>query len=375
MEKRRWFSIDEYEERIRRVKQDMAARELDCLLLFQPESVTYLSGFFTRGYTSFQFLILPLDGSPIVVCRDMEAYYLETTYAFSDRFLWTDSDDKNQVMIAAIKKAGFANARLGLEKSAWQMNATRYEALAAGLPDAELLDIRDLVGRHTLIKSPAEIAYQRRAGKAAEAGMAAGAEHARVGVSERELAAAVCQAMILAGSDIPGPGVLSSGERALHLHGGYTDRVLKTGDTVQLETCPCVRHYHARFMRAMKVGRATDTEQALAENLIRIQDQAIAEVGPGVSASVPDHIYRENILSQALEKKYTNKTFYAVGFLLPPSGGQPLEAAPGCTWCFEAGMTFHTYLLVKGFGFSETILVTTDGFERLTQYPRKLIVT
>ena len=185
MEKRRWFSIDAYEERIRRVKQDMVARELDCLLLFQPESVTYLSGFFTRGYTSFQFLILPLDGSPIVVCRDMEAYYLETTYAFSDRFLWTDSDDKNQVMIAAIKKAGFANARLGLEKSAWQMNATRYQALAAGLPDAELLDIRDLVGRHTLIKSPAEIAYQRRAGKAAEAGMAAGAEHARVGVSSR----------------------------------------------------------------------------------------------------------------------------------------------------------------------------------------------
>ena len=78
--------------------------------------------------------------------------------------------------------------------------------------------------------------------------------------------------MIRAGSDRPGPGVLSSGERALHLHGGYTDRVLERGDIVQLETTPCVRHYHARFMRPIKVVEATDEDHQTVETLVRIQD-------------------------------------------------------------------------------------------------------
>ena len=375
MEKQLWFPIEEYLSRVGKVQQGLRARGLDLLLAFQPESVTYLTGFFTRGYSSFQFAIIPVDGEPIVVCRDVEEYYVNSTCAFSQRQLWSDSDDKNSVMVNAIKSTGRAVTRIGIEKSAWQLNAARYEALKAGLPRAEFSDVGNLVGGLRILKSPAEIAYQRRAAKAAEAGMAAGRVAAKVGASERDIAAAVTFAMILAGSDLPGPGVLSSGERALYLHGGYSDRVLELGDTVQLETTPCVRHYHARFMRAMKIGRATREEQALAKKLIDIQDRAIAEVGPGVPASVPDRIYRESILSEGLEKKYTNKTFYSVGLLLQPSGGEPLEAAPGCTWQFEAGMTFHTYLLVRGFGFSETIVITKNGCERLTHYPRELIVT
>lgn len=37
-------------------------------------------------------------------------------------------------------------------------------------------------------------------------------------------------------------------------------------------------------------------------------------------------------------------------------------------------MTFHTYVLARDFGVSETILVTDTGHERLTTYPRALLV-
>ena len=49
-------------------------------------------------------------------------------------------------------------------------------------------------------------------------------------------------------------------------------------------------------------------------------------------------------------------------------------AAPGSAWAFEPGMTFHTYVLAGSFGFSETITITDDGFERLTNFPRELLV-
>ena len=174
------------------------------------------------------------------------------------------------------------------------------------------------------------------------------------------MAAEICAAMIRAGSDLPGPGVMSSGERAYHLHGGYSDRVLEHGDIVQIETTPNVRHYHARFMRPIKVAQASDAEYRIVEKLIAIQDAAIAEVRPGVAATVPDAIYREGVLSAGLRDTYTNKTFYSVGLHAPaPIGGRAVGGrADGRTWNFTPGMTFHTYVLARGFGMSETITIT-----------------
>ena len=61
--------------------------------------------------------------------------------------------------------------------------------------------------------------------------------------------------------------------------------------------------------------------------------------------------------------------------MMDPTDADPLEATATSEWSFEVGMTFHSYLLVKDFGFSETIAVTENGFERLTQYPRQLFVS
>jgi Xaa-Pro dipeptidase len=370
-----WFEAEEIRGRVSRIQAELAEAGLDALLAFLPESVTWSTGFFTRGYSSFQFAIIPADGDPVIVCRDVEAYYLDLTCIFPGRVLWTDSDDTNEVAARAITAAVGQRARLGIEMDAWPLSAACFEALRTGLPEVGWADGSAIISRMRLVKSPAEIAYQRRAASAAEAGMEAGLVAAVAGATEREMAAEICAAMIRAGSDRAGPGVLSSGERALHLHGGYTDRELQHGDTVQLETTPHVRHYHARFMRPIKVGEATDDDRRLAESLVRIQDAALAEVRPGVSATVPDSIYRQGVLEAGLKREYTNKTFYSVGLLIEPSGGEPLEAHPEANWSFEPGMTFHTYVLAQGFGMSETILVTEDGHERLTRYPRKLLVS
>jgi Xaa-Pro dipeptidase len=370
-----WFPREEYAARLERVQAALASRGQEALLAFLPETVTYLTGFFTRGYSSFQFAIIPASGEPVVVCRDVEEYYLDTTCVFAGRFLWRDSDAPISVGAEAVRRTLGSHVNVAAELGAWPLNAARYAALTAALPDIRWNDATELVGRMRLVKSPAEIAYQRRAAAAAEAGMAAGLSAARAGGSEREMAAEICAAMIRAGSDLPGPGVLSSGERAFHLHGGYSDRVLAPGDIVQIEVTPNVRHYHARFMRPAKVGHATDEDQRTVERLISIQDAALREVAPGVPASVADAIYRDGILSAGLRSHYTNKTFYSVGLMMAPNGGETLEAAPGATWRFEPGMTFHTYVLARGFGMSETITITDTGYERLTRFPRQLFVT
>lgn len=370
-----WFEQREYQSRLERVQARLRADALDGLLVFQPENVTWLTGFFTRGYGSFQMAIVPAEGEPTLICRDVEEYYLDATSVFSDRAMWTDSDDPVLVAARTIEARLGRRTSLGIELSAWTLTVARHVRIQELLPGHRLSDQSALIRSMRLIKSPAEIAFQRKAGLAAEAGMQAAIDSAGIGVSEREMAAEICAAMIRAGSDLPGPGVMSSGERAFHLHGGYSDRVLAAGDLVQIETTPNVRHYHARFMRPIRVSQATDEDHQIVDQLIAIQDSALAEVRPGVSATVPDSIYREGVLSASLRETYTNKTFYSVGLLLQPSGGEPLEAVPNSKWNFEEGMTFHTYVLARGFGVSETIEVTANGHRRLTNFQRQLFVT
>ena len=370
-----WFTRAEFTARLEKTQASLRDQDLAALLAFQPESVTYLTGFFTRGYDSFQFAIIPARGEPVIVCRDMERYYLDLTAVYDNYILWSDGDDHRAITANAVARTIGKTGRIGIELDAWQLNAKRFLALQADLPDLTFIDCSELVSRQRIIKSPAEIAYQRAAGRAAEAGMQAAIEAALPGNSEQDIAAAICSAMVLAGSDRPGPGVLSSGERAFHLHGGYNDRVLKPGDPVQVETTPNVRYYHARFMRPIKAGSASDADHDFVAQLIAIQDQALAAVGPGVPATVPDKIYRDAVLWVRLAERYTNKTFYSIGLMLEPNSGEPLAATPTSTWSFAPGMTLHTYVLAGGFGISETIAITETGYERLTNFPRQLFVT
>lgn len=370
-----WFEPSEYHGRVARVQAELRAKGLDALIAFQPESVTWLTGFFTRAYSSFQFAIIPANGAPTMFCRDVEEYYLDSTCVYPDRALWNDSQDTTAVAADIIRARLGVNATVGAELGSWTVSVARFEKLKALLPGITWHNEQSLVERMRLIKTPAEIAYQRRAGKASEAGMQAAIESAKVGATEREMAAAICDAMIRAGSDLAGPGVMASGERAYHLHGYYTDRVLEHGDIVQIETTPNVRHYHARFMRPIRVAHASDEDYRIVEQLVAIQDAALATIKPGVAATVPDAIYREGVLSAGLRESYTNKTMYSVGFMLLPISGENLEASPVADWSFEVGMTLHTYVLAKGFGMSETIAITPDGYERLTNFTRTLFVS
>lgn len=369
-----WFSKEEYQYRISKIRDEINKLNIDALIVFFPENVTWSTGFFTRGYSSFQFAIIPATGEPHIVCRDVEEFYIKKTSPFSSYTLWNDSDDKINIATQAIKSLLGKKASVAIEEDAWSLSVTQYREMKRRVKDFEWHDGSNIIINLRIIKSEAEIVYQKKAAHAAEMGMSSAIEMAITGKSEREMAANICKKMIMEGSDRAGPGVLSSGERAMYLHGGYSDRIFKSGDKIQLETTPHVKYYHARFMRPIMVENATDREYKFVESLIKIQDEALNEVKPGVLAVVPDLIYREGILNIVNEGQYTNKTFYSIGLLMEPSGGEPLEAHPLAKWEFKKGMTFHTYLLVNGFGMSETILITENGYERLTNFPRKLFI-
>ena len=82
------FPIDEYEARIKRVRERMAARELDVLVIDQSEFLAYVTGFLISE-NMYRACLLPRDGEPIMILRAVdlgpftESSWLSRSVAFA----------------------------------------------------------------------------------------------------------------------------------------------------------------------------------------------------------------------------------------------------------------------------------------------------
>ncbi|WMY10891.1 M24 family metallopeptidase [Paraburkholderia phenoliruptrix] len=371
------FSAEEYRTRLRRTQEEMAKHELPVVLLHQPENILYLTGFYTTGYFSYHAVAVPQKGDPVLIVRDMEVPAVRSTSWVTDYTTYADAADPVPVWLDAAKRAlegmGLAGGRVGLDEHSWFLTLERYRMLESLLPAAKLVKEPRIIDHLRLIKSPAEIEYLRGAARVVEAGMQAGIDAIAPGVVERELGAAVFSSAVMAGSGMPLSGIILSGSRTDELHGDYTDRLLERGDTVYFELSGIYQKYWARLMRTAVVGQASAEQQRVAETIIGIQDKAIALMQPGTPASVVDKACREPLIASGLRETYTNRAGYSLGLNYRPSAGEFIrEFVPGVNWTLEPGMVFHMLMMGAGMGFSETVLVTENGPERLTTMDRKL---
>lgn len=369
------FSKHEYQGRIANARKLMAEHDCSYLLVMEPENVTYLTGFYTFGYAvSFQFALLAADGDPTVVTRVVERYWVNETSAFPATTLyWNDGEEPEEVVTRVLNELA-VSGRVGIEMDSWRTSVKIVGAIGSTCPKVELVDIGLGLSRQRFVKSPAELDLMRKAGDITAQMMVTAVEGARPGRTERELTADIARTGIAAGSDMPFPGAISSGPAAREIHAVYTDRVLEADDLVFTELCAAVHNYHARFMRSIVVGNPPAGFVDLAKRLTSVQDEALATVRAGVSCTVPDRIIRAGVEATGITDHYPNKTFYGIGLLLDPNTLEPQQVDPQADFEFEAGSTWHAYLTAGGVNISEIIVITESGYDRLTTYPRDLIM-
>ncbi|NGO55632.1 aminopeptidase P family protein [Mesorhizobium camelthorni] len=371
------FPADEYRARLHRTQEQMAKHDLPVLLLHQPENILFLTGFYTTGYFSYHALAVPRRGDPVLILRDMEVPAAHSTSWVKHHTVYADAAEPLPVWLDAARRAldglGLAGGRVGVDEHSWFLTVERWKMLQALLPNATLVGEPRIVDHLRLIKSPRELECLRAAARQVEVGMRAGIEAIAPGVMEREVAGAVFSALVKAGSGMPLSGIITSGNRTDLIHGDYSDRRLERGDTVYFELQGIHQKYWARLMRAAVVGSPTAEQQRIAETILRIQDEAIALMRPGTPAGVIDRACREPLLASGLRETYTNRAGYSLGLNYRPSAGEFIrEFVPGVEWVLEHGMVFHMLMMAAGMGFSETVLVTERGPERLTRMERKL---
>lgn len=135
------------------------------------------------------------------------------------------------------------------------------------------------------------------------------------------------------------------------------------------------------MMRTVYTGEFDATLQAGQEVISEAFDAAVEVIKPGVPAGEVDAVTRSIIAQSDFGAEQSSRTGYSVGIGLPPDWGegQILSMQPGETRPLGANMTFHLVPWIQmpgkgGIGITETIRVTNNGCERLTNFDRKLFI-
>src|SRR3546814_14318818 len=123
---------------------------------------------------------------------------------------------------------------------------------------ATLVDASELVSRLRMVKSPAELAYVRRAAELADAALDEAHRLTGPGADEGEILAAMQGAVFRGGGDYPGNEfIIGSGPDALLCRYFTGRRVLDATDTLTLEFGGAYRKYHATPNRTNPVRPVT----------------------------------------------------------------------------------------------------------------------
>ena len=375
-----FFDVAEYQQRLLGLRERMVARGVDLLLVSTPENVYYLTGYQTIGYASYQCVIVPLEGEPLIVVRLLEEGVVRRL-SWTNRFVvYADGEDPVDATVQAVSELRRPNDRVAVEQAAWFLTVRNYLRLAAAL--GALADGSGLVEEGRKIKSPREIDYIRRAARTTEAGLAAAAEVARAGVTENDVAAAAFDAMTRAGSEyLAIDPIVTSGYRSGIAHTTYQRRTIEDADAILLEFGGCWHRYFGPIMRTVLVGRYPEEAERMARTCIDALDAAIATIRPGVTSHEVDKAARDVIERAGFEENYRKRLGYSVGIGFAPDWGEGhiIHLNVGDQSVLEPGMVFHMPPALRryarwGVGMSETVLVTESGCEVLTSFPRELLV-
>lgn len=382
---RSFFELSEFKSRHQRVRSEMARRGIDVLLVTSPININYLIGSAAKSYQTFQCLVFPLnEAEPVAmflrlsdVAEIRDISLADDVQGFGGRKL----EEPVQAFVQFIASRGLINKRLGLETPPYYLSVGNYRKLINLLPEDSVVDATDLVESLKLVKSPAEIAYIRRAAEIADIGMDAMLESIAAGQSERQVAAEAHYAMYMAGGDSPAsPMNFVSGERTCYAHGAPTDRVLRDGDFIHVEYGGAYRRYTSTLARHIAIGKPSERARTLHDVTRAACDACIAAIRDGVSAETPHLAAVEVIREAGLEEFNLHLAGYGVGPGFPPAWGESFKMFFGSTAPLKSGMVVSIeppiFIHDEGLGarLIDCVIVQEKGAEILSRCSRDLFV-
>lgn len=261
---------------------------------------------------------------------------------------------------------------IGFEKD--KMTYALYEDFKGKLEAVELVPTLGLVEKLRYVKDEEEISNIKEACRIADVAFERILDFIKPGISESEVALELEYYMRKEGASGVGfETILISGSKTSLLHGKPDNKIIEDGDLIILDYGALYNGYISDMTRTIGIGHLDDKKIEIYNLVKKAQQQGLDAIKAGESGKTPDDKIRSVI------KEYENYYYAGIGHGV----GRELHEEPFlgkyCNRILQENcvITVEPGIYIPGWGgvrIEDTIVVKKDGYERLTNSTKELII-
>ncbi|MCK5388981.1 MAG: aminopeptidase P family protein [Candidatus Thorarchaeota archaeon] len=389
---RTYLTPEHHKKRIGRIEEQLSDDKLETFLVFNSKNIFYLTGL-SFIPTERPIILILHKGEVNFFVPSLEIDHIEHQVPFvSQIFSYFEYPDEKHPM--------YHLATNLMSDLKIQPNKVASEAAGAsgywGYKGPSLEDVTglkfkllpDMIMDMRVIKEPEEIELMRESSKWADRAHKYLQEFTEIGANEIDITIRAStqgsQDMVQELGNAYRPTGFSMfpaialyrgqiGPNSYFPHALSKGLVFNKGDTLVTGASSDVYGIHSELERTMFMGNPTDRQKVLFDAMMAAQDAALEAAGPGVKCADVDKAARDAFKAKDVFHLVRHHTGHALGMegherpFLDIGSEDVLQ--PGMIFSCEPGIYEQG---LGGFRHSDTFVVTEDGIEVTTKYPREL---
>ena len=315
-----------------------------------------------------------LDQRPVAVIPELEIALFQRHATPADIVSYSDGEGYEGAFRTALDKIGASGKTIGVE--GLQMRFFEGEIIRRSAPAAAVVDASAQLAELRLIKDDEEIASLRRAIEISESALQATFDEVRIGMSEIEAAALLENHLrALGGQGLSFGTILHAGGNTALPHLGPLDYRIQHGDPLIVDFGATFDGYCADITRTVFVGAVSDEQRDFYAVVQAANEAGRLAARPGATAESVDIAARQVFIEAGYEDLIRHRTGHGLGLQAHEAPyivqGNQRILQPGMVFTVEPGI----YRLGEiGVRIEDNVLITEDGAESLTTFPRDLLV-
>lgn len=359
---------------VERIQSFLKSNNIDAAFITTPDNVFYFTGFRSNPHERLLGVLIFKDAAPFIICPQMEVPDALATGWTGDIVGHQDTENAWDIVVQTIQnKVGVINS-LAIEKA--HLTVERQEALLERIPAIQISRIDEAINKLRVIKTEDELVNMRKAAELADFAIEVGCKEIAEGKTELEILNAIENAVKEKGGfQMSFDTMVLSGPKTASPHGNPGDRKIQKGDFILFDLGVVYNGYCSDITRTVAFGEPTEEKREVYETVRRAEEAAVNAVKPGVSAMELDKIARDVITDAGYGEYFTHRLGHGLGISVHefPSitGVNEMKLETGMVFTIEPGI-YHPD--ITGVRIEDDVVVTENGVEVLTKFPKELIV-